>query len=472
MECEKVIPRLLIAGTDSGCGKTTISMGLMAALMKKGYKVQSFKVGADYVDPMFHSYITGKPSNNLDGWMLNQDTIKYLYQKNIKNADIAVIEGVMGLFDGFLDTTERGSTLHISKILNMPVILVANGDGMALGIIALLKEYIKHRNDTDIRGIILNNIDDKKYFQYLKKVIETNIGTKVIGHVPKMDRINISTREFELMDESDIKNLQKKIDILADKMLETLDFDFIIKTAKDVKDNKFNKKIEEELQPVIDKKEKRPLIAVPRDRAFRFYYKDNLDLLETYGANLRFFDTFTSNELPEGTDALYIGGGHIELYLNEISGNINLSEDIKRAVNNDMPCFAESDGFIFLTDKFIDKRKNKYCMAGVFNIESIMESRVQRYGYIEIEAKQDNILIRKNDFLRGHECSYISLKLKENHKTVFNITRKRVCEDTYKNCGFAYKNAIGGYQHIHFWSNINSAKNLVKAAKEYQENNK
>lgn len=204
------IPSIVIAGTNSGCGKTTVSMGIMAALAEKGLKVQPFKVGPDYIDPMFHTFITGRESRNLDSWMLDEELIGYLFAKNSLDADIAVIEGVMGLYDGYNARTSEGSTAHVSKIINSPVVLVINGEAMSLSAAALVKGFDDFDKNVNVKGVIINNIYSKAHYDILKEAIEANTGIRVLGYLKRMDGLTIADRHLGLVTSAEITDLKEK----------------------------------------------------------------------------------------------------------------------------------------------------------------------------------------------------------------------------------------------------------------------
>ncbi|MCX7708621.1 MAG: cobyrinate a,c-diamide synthase [Clostridia bacterium] len=451
------IPRIVIAGTNSGCGKTTVTTGVLAALIKRGYKVQPFKVGPDYIDPMFHTFVTGCDSRNLDSWMLREEIIPYLFKKNAIGKDIAVIEGVMGIFDGYRGYSQDGSTAHVSKLIQSPVVLLVNGEGLSLSAAALVNGFRDFDREVRLKGIIINNIKSEAHYGLLKEIIEEKTGLRVLGYLPKMPDITISSRHLGLLQSSEVANLREKISLLADQVEKTIDLELLVKIAREA----------EMLQDDfigfnVARRNVSPKIAVARDKAFSFYYKDNLELLELLGAELVNFSPLEDEKLPGGTDGLYIGGGYPEVWARELQNNVDIKNQIRGQIENGLPAYAECGGLMYLSQSIKTGEGESYEMVGVVPGKSEMTASLQRFGYVEVEVTSDNILAKKGYRIRAHEFHYSNTVVDWNTMSTYKvIKKKRGKEDVTWQCGFKVGNLLAGYPHLHFWSNTGFAERFV-----------
>ena len=460
------IPRIVIAGTNSGCGKTTVSAGIMAALVHRGLKVQPFKVGPDYIDPMFHTFVTGRHSRNLDSWMLQEHVLSHLFVKNSLDADISVVEGVMGFYDGFGGNSTTGSTSHVSKIIKAPVILVVNGEGTSISLAALVKGFKEFDKDVNIRGVIINNIKSQGHYQLLKEVVQEHTGITVVGYLPRTDTYSLSSRHLGLIPSGEVEGLQERITLLSSEVEKTIDLDLLLRIADEAV------KLENEPMDIpvslVEAKEQKPKIAVAWDKAFNFYYKDNLDLLELMGAQLVFFSPIEDIKLPEDIDGLYIGGGYPEVYAKELEENSLLREEIKNSIEKGIPAYAECGGLMYLSESIQDKGGNSYQMVGCIPGESKMTSALQRFGYVELEIKGENVLSQKPCKVRAHEFHYSTTTVNGDSNTCFKVLKhKRKGEPFSWECGYKVENLLAGYPHIHFWASTELAKGFVESCIQY-----
>lgn len=458
------IPRFVISGTNSGCGKTTLTVGIMAALVKRGLKVQPFKVGPDYIDPMFHTFITDKYSRNLDSWMLEEGTVAYLLQKNAASADIAVIEGVMGLYDGFGGTSLAGSTAHVSKITGSPVILVINGEGMSLSAAALVRGYRDFDREVGIQGVIINNINSESHYLLLKEIIEENTGLAVVGYLRSKDEYRLPDRHLGLVTSAEIDDLKEKIDFLSRQIEETVDLDRLLDIARGAGGLNVSPS-----EPTIASPG-RVKIGVAWDKAFCFYYRDNLELLESLGAELKFFSPVNDSKLPEGVDGLYIGGGYPEVWAEELQENESMKRAVREAVEKEMPVYAECGGLMYLSESIENRDGKKYSMTGVIPGESKMTGSLKRFGYVEIEMERDSVISKEGGRIRAHEFHYSVTDVKAEIPTCYRVIKNRKKgEPRVWKCGFKVKNLLAGYPHLHFWSNIRFAEEFVRNCLDYQK---
>ncbi len=444
------MPRFMITAPGSNTGKTTIVCGLLKALLKKGLQVAAFKSGPDYIDPMFHTKVIGAHSRNLDVYMLGKETTRYLAAKNGKQADISVFEGAMGYYDGLgKDTT--ASAYDLACTCDVPVILVVNGKGASLSIAAQIKGFKDFRPDSRIVGAILNNINPMTYLYY-KEAIEKESGVKLLGYFPVMEDCNFESRHLGLITAEEIGDLQRIVDSLAAQAEKSLDLEAIFQLARAAAPLNYEEKT---ITPLGKTK-----IAIAQDRAFCFYYQDALDLLQELGAKLLPFSPLKDSYIPD-CDGIILGGGYPELYAKELSSNISLMKQIKEALEQGMPCLAECGGFMYLLQKYITEAA-VYEWVGALQGETQMTQKLRRFGYIELEAQQDNVLCRAGERIRGHEFHYSD---STNNGEVF-LARKASGKGSWP-CVQGGTSLYAGYPHIHLWGNPVFAQNFVRCCCEY-----
>ncbi|MCX7923573.1 MAG: cobyrinate a,c-diamide synthase [Clostridia bacterium] len=458
------IPRIVIAGTNSGCGKTTITTGIMAALIKRGLKVQPFKVGPDYIDPMFHTFITGRDSRNLDSWMLDKEVVSWLFRRNARDADIAVTEGVMGLYDGYGGYSLEGSTAHVSKIIKSPVVLVVNGEGLSLSVVPIIQGFREFDKELDIRGIIINKIKSESHYMLLKQNIEEHTSISVLGYIPNMEEISLPSRHLGLIPEGEINNLKEKADILAAQIEKTVDIDLLIKISSQAVCLE-----DRELGFGIPEKSYKVKIAVAKDKAFNFYYKDNLDLLESMGAELVYFSPLNDLKVPEGISGLYVGGGYPEVWAKELEANADMRDSIRGLILAGLPTYAECGGLMYLSETIRDREGQIFNMVGAISGISEMTKSLKRFGYVDIEVALDNVASEEAYKVRAHEFHYSVTNVDEEIPTCYNITKtRRSGGSSIWQCGYKLHNLLAAYPHIHFWSNIRFAEKFVENCMKYK----
>jgi cobyrinic acid a,c-diamide synthase len=454
---------ITIAGTHSGCGKTTITAGIMAALVNRGIKVQPFKIGPDYIDPMFHTYIAGRNSRNLDSWLLDESVLADLFLKNAESADISIIEGVMGLYDGFGDESILGSTAHVAKIIKSPVVLVIDGEGMSLSIAALIKGFQDFDRQTAISGIIINNINSEAHYQMLQEIIKIHLGIPVLGYLPRKTNYAFESRHLGLIPSEEVPDLKEKIKQLAIQVEKNIDLDLLLKLALEagtLQASGTPLKIKNNVQGLR--------IAIAKDRAFNFYYADNLDLLHDLGAELIFFSPLEDNQLPEQISGLYIGGGYPEVWAATLQDNYLMRKNIKQAITRGLPTYAECGGLMYLSESIKDSHEKTFEMAGVIPGKSEMTDSLQRFGYVEIQIINDNVIAKKGTAIRGHEFHYSKTDVSANVPRCFRVCKTRRGQEMKAwNCGFKVQNMLAGYAHLHFWSNIPFAKEFINQCTAY-----
>ncbi len=447
------LPRFMLAAPASGSGKTTLTCAVLKALMNKGLKTAAFKSGPDYIDPMFHSRVIGAKSRNLDLFMLAEETAKYLLAKNSADCDIAVLEGAMGFFDG-MGTTLKGSAYDLARLTETPVILVVNAKGAALSIAAMIEGFKNFRKDVRVAGAVLNNVTAMSYLFY-KEAIEKETGIPLVGYLPHMENCNFESRHLGLVTAAEIEDLQKIISRLAEQAERSIDFDALLKIAQSAPPLHYTDMQQECVANVK--------IAVAEDKAFCFYYQDALELLESLGAELVYFSPLKDSSLPE-CDGLYLGGGYPELYAQELEANTAMRESIKSALAEGLPCIAECGGFMYLLDYFCGKDGKKFAWTGAINGETYMTEKLNRFGYVTLTAKRDNLLCQKGGQINGHEFHYSDSTNNGDTFTVAKASGTKSWEAVYTT-----PNLYAGYPHIHLWGNVDFARNFVKACKVYRD---
>lgn len=434
------IPRIMIAAVSSGSGKTLLTCGLLRALKVREKKVTAFKCGPDYIDPMFHKKILQIPSRNLDTFFTDPLTTKYLFTNAAKGSDIALIEGVMGYYDGVGGISEQGSSYELANTLDVPVILVVNAKGMSLSVIPVIKGFIEFRNGSNIKGVILNQVSEM-FYPELKKVIEKELSIEVLGYVPKVEELKLESRHLGLVMPEEVQKIEEKMDALAKLFEKTLDIDKIIKIAQSAKD------IDEtiyEYQTLSSS----PLIAVARDEAFCFYYEDNLELMEKMGAKLTFFSPLYDKKLPDNIQGLILLGGYPELYAKKLSENTSMLSDIRDYVKANRPVLAECGGFMYLHDTMEDNANVTYNMVGAIKGNVYKTKRLGRFGYIELKTSKFDTLLEKEEIIKGHEFHYF-----DSDNCGSDFIAKKPLRNTSWSCIHATANQNIGFPHLYYYSN-------------------
>lgn len=454
------IPRILIGATASGGGKTTVTCGILKALKNRNKDVRAFKCGPDYIDPMFHTKVLKIPSGNLDLFFNDKETVKFLLHRNTEGCDIAVMEGVMGYYDGVAGKTTDAGAYDLAKKTATPAVLVIDCRGKSLSVAAEIKGFLQYRADSQIQGVILNRISAGMY-EDIKNIVEDELDVAVLGYMPVMKDITLESRHLGLVTADEIGNLEEIIDIIAEQVEKTVDMDKLEEIAKTATELTYD--ISQELEDTAIPRAKTLRIAIAKDNAFCFYYSDNLKLLETLGAELIPFSPVAGEELPKDIDGLILGGGYPELYLKELSENIKLAEDIRTAVKNGMPCIAECGGFMYLHKWIEDKEGNRHNTVGLLDEGCCYLGRLGRFGYIDVTLDEDTLMGAKGETFKAHEFHYWDSENPGDSATAQKPLRKR----NWK-CIVAKENLFAGYPHIHYYSNINTAKNFVNKCEKYK----
>ncbi len=428
------IPRLMISAAGSSSGKTTVMLALAAALRSEGKKVQCFKTGPDYIDPMFHELASGREAFHADAFFCDSSMINSIIGTAAEDADISLIEGAMGYYDGTGKTSEA-SAYTVSRITETPVILVISPQGMGVSCAAMLKGYTDFREESNIRGVILNRIKPGM-FGYYRDIIENETSLKVAGWLPELKSSELKSRHLGLVTASETENISDIITELGEQARKTIDLDMLFSLADTAPDIDY--------APVFGKCSSEFRIAVARDRAFCFYYNENLKMLESEGAELVFFSPLEDSSLPENISGLYIGGGYPELYTEKLSKNREMISSVRSAVSEGMPVIAECGGFMYLLQGIYDTEGRFSEMCGILDGTAELKDRLCRFGYITLTAEADSVLCSAGTELKAHE---------------FHYSDSTCCGDSFtarKPDGREWKaivsrgNIAAGYPHIYF----------------------
>ncbi|GAN34748.1 MAG: cobyrinate a,c-diamide synthase [Candidatus Brocadia sp. AMX2] len=449
-------PRILIAGTHSGVGKTTITLGLMSVLMEKGCRVQGFKVGPDYIDPSHHMAITGRPSRNLDTWLMSRDVCLELFERAVMGSDMAVIEGVMGLYDGCLDGTEFGSTAHLAKILDVPVILVMDAKGMSRSAGAIALGFKHFDKDVKIQGVILNRVRSERHYTSLKKSIEGNCNIPVLGYLSFDEEIILPERHLGLVPSIEQEFSKSAYQKIGNLLSATMDIEKLIGMASSPNNlPAFQKTV---FCGTTERFNFRVAVAV--DEAFNFYYHDNLDLLESFGVELTYFSPMYDKYLPADIHGLYLGGGFPELHAALLASNTTMKESIRKAYRNGLVIYGECGGMMYLLEQMVDFKKKIHEMCGILKGMTKMENKRQGLGYITVEAIHDNLLCKKGDVFKAHEFHWSSLHVSEGTRFAYAISK---CDDNRsRSDGLFADRVLGSYTHVHFATEPGLVKHFLR----------
>ncbi|MBS4030751.1 MAG: cobyrinate a,c-diamide synthase [Clostridiales bacterium] len=447
--------RILIGGTHSGVGKTTVVAGILAALRRRGRLIVPFKVGPDYIDPGFHTLAAGTPAGNLDSWMLPPDQVLEVLARRAPAGSLAVIEGVMGLYDGRKNMGETGSTAHVAKITGSPVILVASGAKMARSAAALVGGYVHFDKDVPFAGVIFNHVSGESHYRLLRDAVQEYLGLPVFGYLSKSADITIPERHLGLLPAEEMDGINMLLARLAILVEEYIDLDGILQVATAAP------ALSEPGKTAFPPPRKKDcIIAVARDEAFHFYYPENLALLEAYGAQLIDFSPLHDQRLPENCAGIFLGGGFPEMFAETLAENEPMRNEIASAAATGMPVYAECGGYMYLSQELVDFEGRHFPMAGVFPGRTSMRHKRRALGYVEVSGTEGNNLLPAGETCRGHEFHWSDM---EDGTAAPLYARVPEGDPVGERVG----NAAGSYIHLHFLSNPAVACRFVDACREF-----
>ena len=470
----KKIRRIMIAAPKSGSGKTTITCGLLQIFKENGEDISSCKCGPDYIDPMFHRQVLGIPARNLDTFFTGEDGTRKLFLKDRREDELVVMEGVMGLYDGLGGIREEGSSYHLAKVTQTPVILVVDAKGMGKSVIPLIAGFLAYDKAQLIRGVIFNRMS-AAYYEILKSLVEKELGIAVLGYFPENKDLQIASRHLGLCMPGELENLQEQIRRTAEKLRETVDISKLLQIAEEAEPLE-DETTEEGASPKKEcgeaaAKESRsnendgaihPRIAVARDEALCFYYEENLRLLEQAGAELVYFSPLHDRTLPENIHGLLLGGGYPELYAGQLSGNNAMRTAIREAVTGGLPTVAECGGFLYLHTSLTDREGHSCLMAGVLPEKCFDTGSLVRFGYIELEENSEYFLPRGSR-IRAHEFHYY-----DSEDNGVDCTATKPTTGRNYPCIHVGENHWYGFPHLYYPSCPEFAEQFVEKAAQYK----
>ncbi|WP_218091605.1 cobyrinate a,c-diamide synthase [Paenibacillus solanacearum] len=454
---------IVIAGTGSGAGKTTVTLGIMAALQRKGLRVQGFKCGPDYIDPTYHRAVTGRASRNVDGWMLPHEAVREIYCRASADADIAVIEGVMGLYDGKDPLSNAGSTAEISLLLQSPVLLVLNCQSMARSAAAVVKGFQLLDPHVRIAAVFANKVGSAGHYRIVKEAIEHECGIPVIGYLAREEELTVPERHLGLVPSIERGELDSLFERLASRIEQTTDLDRLLELADETERVVCETPVL--FAPPAPSALREVTLAVARDAAFHFYYPENIELLEHYGARIRYFSPLAGETLPEAVDGLYIGGGFPEEFAATLSGQEHVKQSIRGAIEKGLPTLAECGGFMYLTEAIEDTQGTRYPMAGIIPGIVTMQRKLAALGYREVSGMEGNFLLGPGELARGHEFHYSTFQQGAELPAAYTSKGLRGTKPE----GCLLHRIVAGYTHLHFASRPALARRWLDECAAYRD---
>ena len=502
------LPRIMIAAEKSGGGKTLFTCALLSLLKEKIQEVRAFKCGPDYIDPMFHRTVLEIPSRNLDSFFADEDTLRYLLGREVLEMEkfpesrIAVLEGVMGFYDGLGGVSERSSAWEVADLTDTPVILLVDMKGRSLSALASIKGFLDYKEKSHVTGVIFNRLSPMLY-PGLKERAERELGIRVFGYVPELKNLTLESRHLGLVMPEEILGIRERLDLIKEKVRAGINLDGIIEesgraaeievklpeavrqfcnvdcgkvlnnsAAQHIENIADAKKIydsgntHEVKSTLSDRSVKKTVVAVAKDEAFCFYYEDNLDLLKKLGAEIQYFSPIHDRNLPVGTCAVYLGGGYPELHAKALSENISMRNAIRQAVMEEMPCIAECGGYLYLKDSIVDPDGVEWPMAGVLPGSSCDTGKLGRFGYITVTSKKEGLLGPAGTEFRAHEFHHW-----DSEENGTDFAAKKPVGTRGWDCGYTTESFYAGFPHLYFYSNVKIAENFIKCAETWKKKN-
>lgn len=448
----KKIPRIVIAATQSGSGKTTVVTGILSALKERGLKVQAYKIGPDYIDPSYHEIASGRKAHNLDTWLVSEEKLTDIFVRTAGDADIAIIEGVMGLYDG--GKNGISSTAAIAKLLDAPVLLVINARSMGDSAAALALGFKLYDEDVSLNGVILNALGSLTHKKMIEEAL-TKIKIPVMGAIFRDDELKMPERHLGLLPATENKRETEVVQKIGKAIASSIDLENIIAVAQSATPLTVP-------QNETTSKQKNIKLAVAKDEAFSFYYPESLQVLEDLGAEIINFSPLHDKEIPD-VDGIILGGGFPEIFAINLAKNMSMKKTLYALAGDGMPIYAECGGFMYLMEELIDFEGKSHQMVGIIKSKVQMNKKLQTVGYVLATMLQDTILGEKGTVLKGHEFHFSSECIKEQDETkypyAFSFSRTRAPKPYL--AGYAHKNILGSYLHLHFAGAMTAAKHFI-----------
>lgn len=454
------VPRLVLAGVTSGVGKTVVTAGLIRALMRRGLRVAAFKAGPDFIDPSYLALAADGPCHNLDSWMIPRPALLELFDRAARPADLAIIEGMMGLFDGRGPLGDEGSTAEIARVLRAPVVLVADASRASRSIAALIRGYRSFDRRLRFAGVIANLVASNRHADWVSQAIRELSGAPCLGALPRGAELTLPSRHLGLVQAGDLESAREIIERAGDLVEQNLAVDEIITAAHSAPDLPSLRPP----HPAVAAGNVR--IGVARDAAFTFYYQANLDQLAQHGAEIVPFSPLSDPSLPGDIGGLYLGGGYPELHLEALSANQAMAESVRRAAGRGMPIYAECGGLMYLARGLRDAAGVTRPMVGLFDVDVRMEDRRTALGYATVTALRDSCILAGAEMARGHEFRWSRLEVEPPaSECAYRVERT----DAVHTEGLIKDSVLASYVHLHFASNPNIAPRFVEACRQWRK---
>lgn len=450
----------MVAGTASGVGKTTVALALMAALRERGFRVQPFKCGPDFLDAGHHSAICGRPSRNLDTWMLDGLANRAIFASANCDADAAIVEGMMGLYDGVAGGGEDGSAAQIAKLLGLPVVLVLDAGKSARSIAAVVKGFESFDPEVRFAGIVLNRVGSDRHYCLLETAIRSVTTTPLLGHLPTDPTLAIPERHLGLHTTEETTSAENRFAAFAQAGRQSLDLTPLLGLACQ------SPMAKSEAIPESFPRQTRVRIGVAQDKAFSFYYEDNFDLLQESGAEIVPFSPLSDTNFPANLDGLYLGGGYPELHADALSRNASMCAGILALAEAGKPVYAECGGLIYLGKSLTTLDGESYTMTGLLPMEFEMTPRLVHFGYVEAEFIEDCLLGTRGTKVRGHSFHCSRLRAGSAMRTAYHLKYSLSGREELE--GYRFRNVLASYVHLHFRANPILARSFVTAARRAQ----
>lgn len=455
------IPRIVLAGTHSGAGKTTLTLGLLMALRRRGLRVQPFKVGPDYIDPGLHQVAAGRVSHNLDSWMGCAEAVRKLFIERARDSDIAIVEGVMGLYDGARGQGEMGSTAQVAKIIQAPVVLVFLAKGLARSAAALLKGYCTFDPAVNISGVIANGVGSERHRAFLEETLAEEVKLPLLGTMRQQKEIVMPERQLGLLPAAENSDLAKLLQQLGALIEEQVDIDKVLQLAQQAPALEAKELVQ------VQRFKRQVRLAVARDEAFHFYYEDSLDYLREQGAELLFFSPLRDRALPPDIAGIYIGGGFPEEFLPTLSANQVMKQQLEASYHKGMPIYAECGGLMYLCSSITNLAGQVYHGVGLVPGQVKMGKRLAALGYVRGKTQQPSIFGEAGVELKGHEFHWSTMEDLPGEKSAYQLTGGRGRDGRWE--GYVQGNLLASYLHLHFRYNQQVADNYLAACVAYKE---
>ena len=447
------VPRVVMAGERSGVGKSTITVGILLALKARGLAAQPFKVGPDFLDPMHHSILMDRKSRNLDTWMF-PGAVKELFVRNSQGAEVAVIEGVMGMYDGFDGISDEGSTAHLAKTLNAPVILVLDATASARSLGAVALGFREYDHNVNIAGVIFNNVAGERHLEMLESSLR---GVESLGGLFTVEKAALSSRHLGLVPAEEDFDAER-YDQIRRMVEERIDIDRLLQIARTAGP------VEAQAGDLFPGKEGIATIGVARDSAFNFYYEDNLDILRSHGARIEFFSPM-SGSVPD-VDGLYFGGGYPEVFAEGLASSVSVREKVRRLAEDGMSVYAECGGMMYACKTLRTLDGKGHPMTGIFDATVEMTAKLQALGYVEAHVVRDCVLSPKGASARGHVFHYSHVAETSETEFAYDLNKQKGIAKNLD--GFTRGNSLASYTHLHFGSCPGFADNFVRSCAGYR----